>query len=103
MDAETYAFWALAVCSAIAWLSVVLKLTWWKSTVGIWFFILSGVMGLNAAFIFTLQLKIYPRWIEDQARTIIYASLAFVLLLLVINIWRKNWHRWAWSKEEDKK
>lgn len=101
MSAGTYAFWGLAISATLTWLSVVLKLTWWRSTIGVWFFAISVVMGLVAAFIFTLQLGIYPQWIVQQARAIIYSSVSLVLLALAVDIWRKNWNRWAWSKEDE--
>lgn len=98
MDSGTISFWVLAVSVLAAWLSVVLKLTWWKSSIGYWFFSVTGLMGLCCVFIFTLQIDLWPEVVEDHARAIIYSSLAFVFWLLVVDIWRKNWHHWAWSK-----
>lgn len=100
MNSGTIAFWGLAVSAFLAWLSIVLKLTWWKSSIGYWFFILTAVLGSLCLFIFTLQIDIWPDWVEQQARAIIYGSLAFVLWLLIIDIWRKNPHHWAWSKDD---
>ena len=100
MDAGTYAFWALGLGAAAAFLSVILKLTWWKSTVGLWFFILAGVMGFIMGFIFLLQLQVLPQWLVEQTRLIIYGLLAIVMWGLVVDIWRKNWHHWSWTKDD---
>ena len=100
MDSGKIAFWVLTASAIIAWLSVILKLTWWKATVGLWFFVITGVFVFEMAFIVTLQLDRWPEYIKDNARAIIYGSLAFVLWLLIIDIWRQNWHRWAWSKDD---
>lgn len=100
MNSGTIAFWALTIFSILAWLSVVIKLCWWKFSLGYWLFYVTAVLSLLGIFIFTLQLHIWPRPIEDHARAIIFGSMAFAMLLLVIDIWRKNWHHWAWSKED---
>lgn len=100
MDSGTIAFWVLSTMAMAAWLSVVLKLTWWKSTVGYWFFWFVSVVVFLCGFIFTLQIDWWPDTVEDNARAIIYSSLATVLLALVIDIWRKNPHHWSWTKEK---
>lgn len=100
MDSGTIAFWVLAVSAFLAWLSVVIKLAWWKSTIGYWFFIVTGTVGLLCAFIFTLQMDWWPDVIKNNARAIIYSSLALVFLLLVTDIWRKNPRHWAWSERD---
>lgn len=100
MDSGTVAFWVLMGAAAGAFLSVVLKLKWWTSTIGWWFCTVSGTVVALTAFIFTLQLDIWPDWIKDQARAIIYGILSIPFFLLIIDIWRKNRHHWAWSKDE---
>lgn len=101
MNSGTIAFWVLVASSAIACLSVLLKLTWWKSSIGYWLFFMTAVLGVLCLFIFSLQLDFWPKWVREQARAIIYGSLAFVMWLLIIDIWRKNLHHWAWSKDDD--
>ncbi|HSW91314.1 MAG TPA: hypothetical protein VLG09_01550 [Candidatus Saccharimonadales bacterium] len=65
-----------------------------------WFFILTGVVAFLMTFIFTLQLDLWPDPIKNQARAIIYGTLAFPLFFLVVDIWRKNPHHWSWSKDD---
>lgn len=101
MDSGTVAFWILASSVALAFISVLLKLTWWKYTIGIWFFLVTGTLTFLTFFIFTLQLDLWPDAIKDQARAIIYGVLSVPFLLLVVDIWRKNRHHWAWSKDAD--
>ena len=100
MNSGTVAFWVLAGSAILSFISVLLKLTWWRSTIGCWFFLVTAtIAGLNF-FIFTLQLDWWPKWIETQARAIIYSTMAIPFLLLTIDIWRKNRHHWSWSKDD---
>lgn len=101
MDSGTVAFWILFGSVVLAFISVLLKLTWWKYTIGIWFFLVTGVFAFLTLFIFTLQLDLWPDAVQDQARAIIYGMLSVPFLLLVADIWRKNRHHWAWSKDDE--
>jgi hypothetical protein len=100
MDSGTIAFWVLSGSAFLAFVSVLLKLTWWKYTIGVWFFMVTGIFAFLLFFIFTLQLGFWPEPVRDQARAIIYGMLAIPFLVLVVDIWRKNPHHWAWSKDE---
>lgn len=101
MDTGTYAFWFLAISAIALWLSVLLKLKWWRSTIGWWFLLLASVVCFITLFIFLLQLKIMPQWAIDQSRAIMYSVLGFTLVLLSVDIWRKNRHHWAWSDDDE--
>jgi hypothetical protein len=97
----TYAFWGLSATVLLAWLSVVIKLKWWTEAIGRWLFILSGELVFLCSFIYALQIDLVPEFFRVQYRLIIYGTLGLVVLWLIVDIWRKNWHHWAWSREED--
>lgn len=100
VDSGTIAFWVLTASAIIAFLSVILKLKWWRSTIGWWFLVVASTVVALTFFIFTLQLDWWPDWIKDQARAIIYGILSVPFFLLTIDIWRKNRHHWSWSKDD---
>lgn len=100
MDAGTYAFWFFAIACWLAFTSVAIKLKWWKYSLGYWFFISQGCMAFIALFIFLLQIGAVPDWARAQARFFIYGPIGVVKLALVVDIWRKNIHHWAWSKDD---
>lgn len=100
MDTGTVAFWFLAAVSLILWLSVLTKLKWWLLTIGWWFLLLASVLCFVTMFIFFLQMKWVPEWMVTQSRAIIYGVVGCTLILLIIDIWRKNRHHWAWSNDD---
>ena len=101
-DYGTLAFWILAGLAFLAWVSVAIKLFWWESYIGRWFFVFTGTFVFETSFIVALQNDWVPNWAREQYRFIIYGALAMVLLWLIIDIWRKNWNNWAWKYKDYK-
>lgn len=99
-DFGTYAFWALAASAFLALVSILLKLKWWRYSMGYWLLILAGEICFITLFIFFLQIGLVPKFAREQYRLIIYGSLMLVILWLIFDIWRKNWRHWAWSEED---
>lgn len=100
VDSGTIAFWVLTASATIAFLSVVLKLKWWKSTIGWWFLVVASTVVALMFFIFTIQLDWWPDAVKEQYRAIIYSGLSVPFFLLTIDIWRKNRHHWSWSEDD---
>jgi len=101
MDAGTYAFWSMALSAFIAFLTVVLKLKWWKYSLGKWLVIFTGLFTSLCIFIFLLQLGMFTGFVRDQARALMYGWFTLVIVFLIADIWRKNWTHWAWSKDDE--
>lgn len=93
-----YAFFTFFVVCLLVFISTCLKTKWWRTSMGVNVFLLSGwfvfVMVLGVLGI----LGVLPEWLRAWSRFIVYSSGSFILIWRVWAMWYWNKGFWAWSK-----
>lgn len=100
MGYERVFFWFFAIVAGAAFLSVVLKLRWYSSWLGRWFFVLTGDIALISMWIFVASQGYIPVEALPVYRAFVFGSLGLVFVWFIVDVWVKNFRFWAWTKEE---